>query len=89
MLLTDVGRRTTVLQVTISLGGNVPRNANTCATVSNARAKCANMGGLVTTAEAQLVVLAIDSDVLVMFLAQLLDGSLDGLNTTLLSHRLC
>ena len=63
-------------------------NTDTCTTVSDTRAEGADVGGLVTTAQAQLVVLAVDGDVLVVLFGELLDGGLDSLDTALLPHRL-
>lgn len=65
---TNVGSRATVLQVTVPLGGHVPRDANGCTTVSDARAKVTNMTSLVTPSETEFVIFPINSDVFLMTL---------------------
>ena len=84
--LTDVGGGTPVLQVAITLSSDVTRNTNGSTTVGNARAESSDMPGLVTTSEAHVVVLSIDSNVLVVFLSEFFDSSLDVLHTTLDTH---
>lgn len=64
------------------------RNTNRSATVSNARAESTNVASLMATSETEVIVLAIDSNVLVVTLAKLLDGSLDVLHASGLTHSL-
>lgn len=44
------------------------------------------MSGFVTTCQAEVVVLSVDSDVLVVLLAQFLDGGVDGLDASGFAH---
>lgn len=46
------------------------------------------MAGLVPASQSEVVVFTVDSDVLVVPLRELLDGSLDGLHSSGLTHRL-
>jgi len=64
------------------------RNTDRSTTVGNTRAELRDVAGLVATSETELVVLAVHSDVLVVPLRELLDGSLDGLDSSGLTHRL-
>ena len=86
MRLTDVGGRTPVLQVTITLSGDVTGDTDRSTTVGNARAESSDVTGLVATSETHVVVVSVDSDVLIMFLGELFDSSLDDLHATLDTH---
>ena len=86
MRLTDVGGRAPVLQVTITLSGDVTGNTDRGTTVSDTRAESADVTGLVCTSETLLVVFSVDGDVLVVLLSELFDGSLNVLHTTLRTH---
>ena len=55
-------------------------------TVGNARTEGPDVSGLVATSEAHVVVLSVHGDVLVVFLGEFFDGSLDGLHATLDTH---
>lgn len=63
-------------------------NTNRSTTVSNAGAEGTDVASLVATSETEIVVLAVDGNVLVVTLAQLLDGSLDVLHSSGLTHSL-
>ena len=64
-------------------------NADRGTAVGNARAEVANVARLVATGETELIVLAIDGNVLVVLLGELLNGSLDGLDASGFPHLLC
>lgn len=64
------------------------RNTNRSTTVGNTRAEVSNMASLMTTGETQLIVLSVDSNVLVVLLGELLNGSINGLHASRLTHRL-
>lgn len=85
---TDVGGRSAIFQITVTLVGDVPRNTNGSATVSNTGAEVANVAGLVTTSQSQFVILSVHSNVLVMAKRELLDGSFNGLHAARLTHLL-
>ena len=85
---TNVGSRATIFKITVSLISNVPRDTNGCATVGNTRTKITNVAGLVTTSQPQLVILSVDSDVLLVPLGQLLNGSFNVLDSSRLTHLL-
>ena len=84
----DVGGRATVLEVAEALCGNVTRDADGSTTVGNTGAELGDACGFVLASKAELVVLTVDSDVLLVAAAKLLDGLLDDLKATLLAHRL-
>lgn len=79
---------TTVLEVTVALCGNVTGDTDGSTTVGNTGREVANVAGLVPTGKTLVVVGTVNGDVLVVSLGELLNGSLDGLHTTLLAHRL-
>src|SRR5260370_22214947 len=87
-ILTDVGRRPAVLHVTVTLSSDMTRNTDGCTTVSNTVREGANAGSLVLASETELVVLAVDGNVVHVFLGELLDGLFDSLDTALLAHGL-
>ena len=58
------------------------------ATVGNTRRESTNVTSLMTTRETEVVVLAVDRDVLVVPLGQLLDRALDRLDAARLAHLL-
>ena len=87
MRLTDVGGRAPVLQVAVTLSGDVTGDTNGSSTVGNARAESADVTGLVSTSEAHVVIISVDLDVLVVLLGELFNGSLDDFHTTLHTHR--
>lgn len=64
------------------------RDTNGSTTVCNTRTELADVAGLVTTGQTQFIVLAINSDVLVVPLGKLLDSSVDGLHASWLTHSL-
>jgi len=86
MKLTDVGGGTSVLQVTITLSGDVTGDTDGSTTVGNARAEGSDVTSLVATGETHVIVLSVDSDVLVVLLGELFDSSLDDLHATLDTH---
>ena len=85
---TNVGGRATVLEVTHALVGDMARNTNGGTTVGDTRREGADVAGFMTTGETEVVVLAVNSDVLVVPLGELLDGGFDSLDTSRLTHRL-
>lgn len=84
----DVGSGTPVLEVAESLLSDVSGNTDGSTTMGNTRREGRNAGGLVSAGETEVVVLAVHSDVLVVPLGELLDGSLDGLHSAFLAHGL-
>lgn len=87
-LLTNVGSRTTIFQVSKALGSNVPRDTDRRTTVSNTVRESANVASLVFSGQPHFIVLAIDGDMLHMLLGQFLNGSFNGLHATWFSHLL-
>ena len=85
---TDVGRRTAILQVSVALRTDMAGNTDGSSTVGDTRRESADVAGLMTTSETEVVVLAVDSDVLVVPLRELGDGLLDVLHASGLAHRL-
>ena len=85
---TDVRGGTPVLEVAEALSTDVTGNTNGSTTVGNARAEGTDVASFVATGETKVVVLAIHSDVLVVPLGELLDGSFDELHTSGLTHSL-
>ena len=63
-------------------------NSDGSTTVGNTRRKVTDVASLVLTSETLVVVSTVDGNVLVVALGELLDGSLNGLHTALLAHRL-
>lgn len=88
MRLTDVGSRSPVFQVAVALSSDVTRNTDRGTTVGNTTAELANVASLMSTGETHVIVFTIDSNVLVMPVAELFDGSLDVLDSSGFSHRL-
>lgn len=64
------------------------RNTNRCATVGDTRGEGTDVTSLMTTSETHIIVLAVDSDVLIMPLRQLLNCSLNGLHSAGFTHLL-
>ena len=62
------------------------RDTDGSTAVGNARAEFSDVAGLVATSETHVVVLSVHSDVLVVLLGKLFNGSLDDLDTTLDTH---
>lgn len=86
---TDVGSRSAILEVTVALGSNMTRDTDGGSTVGNTRAELADVAGFVATSETHVVVVTVDGDVLVMALAEALNGSFDGLDAVGFTHGLC
>src|SRR6266404_3562935 len=86
--LTNVRSRTAILQVTITLLSNMSGNADGRATVCNTRGKGINVTSLVTTSQPKFVIVAVYGNMFIVTLRQLLNGSLDGLNTAGFAHLL-
>ena len=86
MWLTDVRGGTPVLQVAITLSGDVTGDTDGSTTVGNTRAEFSDVTGLVATSETHVVVLSVDKDVFVVLLGEFFDGSLDDLHTALDTH---
>jgi len=84
--LTDVGSGTPVLQVAVALSSDMTRDTNGSTTIGNSGAERSNVTGLVATSETHIVVISVDGNVFIVFLGELFDSSLDGLNTTLGTH---
>ena len=87
MKLTDIGGRTPILQVTITLSSDVTGDTDGSTTVGNTRGESTDVAGLVATSETHVVVVSVNSDVFVVFLGELFDSSLNVLHTTLFTHR--
>lgn len=84
----DVGGGSSVLKVAVALLGNGSGDSDGAASVGNTRRKGADGAGLVSTSQSHVVVLAVDGNVLLVSGRKLLDGSLNVLHSTGLSHRL-
>jgi len=78
-----VGRRPAVLEVAVALGSDLTRDTDRRATVGNAVGELVDAASLVLAGEALLVLLAVDSNVLGVASAKLLNGSLNGLHAIL------
>lgn len=63
-------------------------NTDRCATIGDARGEGTDMASLMTTSETELVVLAVNSDVLVVPLRQLLNSRVDSLDSSGFTHLL-
>ena len=85
---TNVGSGTPVLEITIALSTDVTRNTDGCATVGDTGSEGADVASLVAAGETHVVVLAVDSDVLVVALGHLGDCLFDELHATRLTHSL-
>ena len=85
---TDVGGGATVLEVAVALSADMTGDTDGGATVGNTRREGTNVTSLMTTRETEVVVLAVDRDVLVVPLRELGDGLLDVLHASGLAHRL-
>lgn len=83
---THVGSGSAILEVTIALMSDVPRDTDGSTTVGDTAAELTNVTSLVFTGETQLVALSIDRDVLDVLLRHALDRSVDGVNAALLTH---
>lgn len=64
------------------------RNPNRRATIRHTRAERRNVASLMAPSQPQIVVLAVYRDVVLVALRELLDRSLDRLDSALLTHRL-
>ena len=87
-ILTNIGRRSAILHVTVSLRGDVTRNTDGCTTVGDTVREGADVASFMLASETKLIVLAVHGDVVHMLLGELLNGILDSLNATLLAHGL-
>ena len=85
---TNVGSRSPVFQVAVALSTDMSRNTDRSATVGDTRAEGTNVASLMTASETEIIVLAVDGDVLVVTLAQLLDRRLNVLHSSGLTHSL-
>ena len=83
-----VGGWAAVFHVALAILGSLRGDADGCSTISHTSAELVDLGGLVLPSEAQCVVLSIDGNVLLVALAELLDGSVDLLESSLRTHLL-
>lgn len=81
-----VGRRATVLEVTVALGAAFPRNTDRGTAVRDAVCERVDRAGLVTAGKTLIIALTIDGNVLLVTGLELLDGVLNVLHATLLAH---
>lgn len=88
MTLTDVGGGTPVLEITVSLGSNMPGNTDRSTTVGDTRRERSDVASLMTASQTKLIVLSVDGNVLVVPFAELGNGGLDGLHSSGLTHSL-
>jgi len=84
----NVGSRASVFQVAVALCSDMPGNANGSTTVCDTRAEIVDVASLVTTSQPQIIVLAVNSNMLIVPLRQLLNGSFDGFHSSGLTHSL-
>jgi hypothetical protein len=87
-MLTDIGSRTAILKVAVSLSTDVARDTDGCAPVSDTARESTNMASLVSSSQPEVVILAINSNVLIMPLSKLLYRSFNGLHASRLAHLL-
>lgn len=85
---TDVRSGAAVFEVSVALRADMTRNTDGSATVSNARREGANVTGLVTPRETEVVVLAVDRNMLIVPLRKFRNRLLDELHASRLAHRL-
>jgi len=86
--LTNVGSGSPVLEVAIALSSDVTRDTNGSTAVGDTGAELGDVAGFVAPSETEFVVLAVDGDVLVVPLGELLDGGLDDFDSSGFAHRL-
>lgn len=84
----DVARWAAVLHVSLAIFGCLRGDADRGSTISDSGAELVDLGGLVPSGETHCVVLSVDGDVLVVALAELLDGGVDVLESSLRAHLL-
>lgn len=87
-LLTDVGRGTTILEVPVPLGTDMSGDTDRGTTVGNTARERANVARLVPARQTEVVVLAVNGDVVIVPLRELLNSSLDRLHASGLTHLL-
>lgn len=85
---TDVGGRSPVLEVAVTLSSDMARNTDRGTTVGDTTAELANVASLMATGETHVIVFTIDSNVLVVPVAELLNGRLNILHSSRFSHGL-
>jgi hypothetical protein len=79
---TDVGGRSPILEISISVLGALPWNPDRCTTVGDTGGESIDMTGLMTTRETFVVVRSVDKDMLLVFTFQLGNAFLNCLHTT-------
>jgi len=84
----DVRSRATIFQVSVALCTDVPGNTDRGTTVGNTRAESSNVASLMATSQPEVVILSVNSDVLIVPLGQLGNGSFDVRHSSRLAHRL-
>lgn len=84
----SVGSWTTVLEVSIALLGARSWNTDGRPTVGNTIGELINGTSLVPSSKTESIVVTVNSDVLLVTLGELLNGSLNVLHATLFSHSL-
>lgn len=83
-----IGRRSTILQVSLPFKGDRKRDTNGSSTVCHSGLKGVDAGRLVLPCQPSFVARAIHSDMLLVLLGKLLNRFVDGFYPALLSHRL-
>lgn len=83
-----VGGWTTVFEVTVTLVGALAWDTDRGTTIGDAVSERVDGAGLVLAGETEFVVRAVDGDVLLVTLGELLESSFDVLHTALLTHLL-
>lgn len=84
----NVGCWATIFQISEALSSDVAGDTDGCTTVGNTRGERPDMASLVPSGQPHLVILTIDGNVLHVLLRELLDGILDGLHSSRLTHGL-
>src|SRR5271169_4121649 len=79
---TDIGSRSPILEISVTILGALPWNSNGCSTVCDTRRERVDMTGLMTTRETFLVIRTINKDMFPMFALQFGDIPLNCLHTS-------
>jgi hypothetical protein len=82
----DVGCWATVLHVPLAIFGSLRGDANRCTAICDSCAELGDLRGLVLPCQTHCVVLAVHCNVLLVAFAELLDGSVDILQSSLCAH---
>src|SRR5438045_7022252 len=79
---TNIGSRSPILEVSVTILGTLSWNSNGCSTICDTRRERVDMTGFMTTSETFLVVGTINEDMFLMFALQFGDTFLNCLHTS-------